>query len=154
MEKVINGMGKIEFGRFYNLNNKIINSVQDNPILESTLTKEISLKQLRQLLDNDYIYNLLSHRDSINVYKTDAINLLSKYRFDIFVKYYYVKCYIENHNLKEATDIYLAHTKAFNDFHEPDGRKNGEDFFIQRGMPLEYICKINKIANNFIINKR
>ena len=105
MKKVIRGMGKIEFGRFYNPNNRIINSVEETPILESTLTKEISWKQLRNFLDNDYIYSLLTHRKNINVYKTKAINLLSKYRFDIFVKYYYVRCYIENHNLKEATDI-------------------------------------------------
>lgn len=131
MKKVIRGMGKIEFGRFYNPNNRIINSVEETPILESTLTKEISWKQLRNFLDNDYIYSLLTHRKNINVYKTKAINLLSKYRFDIFVKYYYVRCYIENHNLKEATDIYLSHIKVFNNFHEPDGRKNGADIFLQ-----------------------
>lgn len=131
MQKVIKGMGKIEFGRFYNPNNRIINSAEETPILESTLTKEIYWKQLRNFLDNDYIYSLLTHRKTINVYKTKAINLLSKYRFDIFVKYYYVRCYIENHNLKEATDIYLSHIKAFNNFQEPDGRKNGADIFLQ-----------------------
>ena len=54
------------------------------------------------VLDNEYIYNFVPHRDKINVYKTNPINLLSKYRFDIFVKYYYVKSYIENKNVTEA----------------------------------------------------
>lgn len=42
-----------------------------------------------------------------------------------------MRCYIENHNLKEATDIYLSHIKAFNNFQEPDGIKNGADIFLQ-----------------------
>ena len=77
-------------------------------------------------------FNLISHRNKIIVYSTNPINLLSKYRFDIFVKYYYVKSYIENYDLKEAKKIYLSHIKAFNNFHEPDGRKNNaKDFIIK-----------------------
>ena len=52
----INGMGKIEFGKFYNANNKIINSLDETPILDSILLKEVSPKRLRKLLDNDFLY--------------------------------------------------------------------------------------------------
>lgn len=131
MEKIIDGMGKIEFGRFYNNKNKIISSLDESPIIDSQKVRTISQKQLKKLLDNEYIYNLIPHRDKINVYRTSPINLLSKYRFDIFIKYYYVKSYIENYDLNEATKIYLSHIKAFNNFNEPDGRKNSKNDFIK-----------------------
>lgn len=132
MEKIIEGMGKIEFGKFYNNKNKIIYSLEDTPIIDSQKVQNISLNQLRKLLDNEYMYNLIPHRDKINVYRTNPINLLSKYRFDIFVKYYYVKSYIENKNVTEAKEIYLSHIKAFNNFYEPDGRKNSFKDFIEK----------------------
>ena len=132
MEKIIEGMGKIEFGRFYNNENKIISSLDESPIIDSKKIQTISSVQLKELLDNDYIFNLISHRNKIIVYSTNPINLLSKYRFDIFVKYYYVKSYIENYDLKEAN------------FHEPDGRKNNaKDFIIKFNSLIENIksCK-------------
>lgn len=132
MEKLIEGMGKIEFGRFYINKNKIISSLNESPIIDSKKVQTISLNQFKNLLDNEYIFNLISHRDKINVYRTSPINLLSKYRFDIFVKYYYVKSYIENYELNEAKKIYLSHIKAFNNFHEPDGRKNNANDFITK----------------------
>ena len=144
MEKIIEGMGKIEFGRFYNNENKIISSLDESPIIDSKKIQTISSVQLKELLDNDYIFNLISHRNKIIVYSTNPINLLSKYRFDIFVKYYYVKSYIENYDLKEAKKIYLSHIKAFNNFHEPDGRKNNaKDFIIKFNYLIENIksCK-------------
>ena len=144
MEKIIEGMGKIEFGRFYNNENKIISSLDESPIIDSKKIQTISSVQLKKLLDNDYIFNLISHRNKIIVYSTNPINLLSKYRFDIFVKYYYVKSYIENYDLKEAKKIYLSHIKAFNKFHEPDGRKNNaKDFIIKFNSLIENIksCK-------------
>ena len=131
MEKLIKGMGKIEFGRFYNRKNRIISSFDESPILDSKKVQSISLNQLKELLENKYIFNLIPHREKINIYKTKAINLLSKYRFDIFVKYYYVKSYIENRDLNEAIKIYLSHIKAFNNFYEPDGRKNSANDFIE-----------------------
>ena len=137
-------MGKIEFGRFYNNENKIISSLDESPIIDSKKIQTISSVQLKELLDNDYIFNLISHRNKIIVYSTNPINLLSKYRFDIFVKYYYVKSYIENYDLKEAKKIYLSHIKAFNNFHEPDGRKNNaKDFIIKFNFLIENIksCK-------------
>ncbi len=145
MEKIIDGMGKIEFGKFYNNKNKIISSLNESPILDSQKVKNISQNQLKKLLDNEYIYNILSHRDKIAVYKTNPINLLSKYRFDIFVKYYYVKSYIENYNLNEATKIYLSHIKAFNNFYEPDGRKNSSNDFIRI---FNYLIDNIKSCNN------
>lgn len=132
MKKNIEGMGKIEFGKFYNNKNKIIYSLEDTPIIDSQKVQNISLNQLRKLIDNEYMYNLIPHRDKINVYKTNPINLLSKYRFDIFVKYYYVKSYTENKNVTEAKEIYLSHIKAFNNFYEPDGRKNSPKDFIEK----------------------
>ena len=144
MEKIIEGMGKIEFGRFYNNENKIISSLDESPIIDSKKIQTISSVQLKELLDNDYIFNLISHRNKIIVYSTHPINLLSKYRFDIFVKYYYVKSYIENYDLKEAKKIYLSHIKAFNNFHEPDGRKNNaNDFIIKFNSLIENVksCK-------------
>lgn len=145
MEKIIEGMGKIEFGRFYNKKNKIISSLEESPIIDSQKVQTISLNQLKKLLDNEYIYNLIPHRDKINVYKTSPINLLSKYRFDIFVKYYYVKSYIENYDLSEATKIYLSHIKAFNNFYEPDGRKNSSNDFIKS---FNYLIDNIKSCNN------
>lgn len=131
MKKIIEKMGKIEFERFYNGKNKIISSLDESPIIDSQKIQTISLNQLKELLDNEYMYNLIPHRDKINVYRTSSINLLSKYRFDIFVKYYYVKSYIENYDLNEATKIYFSHIKAFNNFYEPDGRKNSKNAFIK-----------------------
>ena len=139
MKKIIEGMGKIEFGKFYNNKNKIIYSLEDTPIIDSQKVQNISLDQLKKLIDNEYMYNLIPHRDKINVYKTNPINLLSKYRFDIFVKYYYVKSYIENKNVTEAKRIYLSHIKAFNNFYEPDGIKNS---------PKDFIEKFNALIDN------
>lgn len=144
MKKIVDGMGKIEFGRFYNNKNKIISSLNESPIIDSKKVQTISLNQFENLLDNEYIFNLIPHRDKINIYRTSPINLLSNYRFDIFVKYYYVKSYIENYNLNEATEIYLSHIKAFNNFHEPDGRKNNaNDFIIKFNSLIENVksCK-------------
>lgn len=151
MEKIIERMGKIEFGRFYNNNNKIISSLDESPIIDSKKIQTISSVQLEELLDNNYIFNLIPHRNRIIVYSTNPINLLSKYRFDIFVKYYYVKSYIENYDLKEATKIYLSHIKAFNNFHEPDGRKNNaKDFIINFNYLIENI-KFSKNLDKTII---
>ena len=144
MKKIVDGMGEIEFGRFYNNKNKIISSLNESPIIDSKKVQTISLNQFENLLDNEYIFNLIPHRDKINTYRTSPINLLSNYRFDIFVKYYYVKSYIENYDLTEAKKIYLSHIKAFNNFHEPDGRKNNaNDFIIKFNSLIENVksCK-------------
>ena len=151
MKKIIDGMGEIEFGRFYNKKNKIISSLKETPIIDSEKIETVSLKQAEKLLDNEYIFNLVQHRDEINIYKTNSINLLSNYRFDVFVKYYYVKSYIENSNLDEATEIYLSHIKAFNNFHEPDGRKNNaNDFTIKFNSLIENVKFCRKLDKTII----
>lgn len=151
MKKIIDGMGEIEFGRFYNKKNKIISSLKETPIIDSEKIETVSLKQAEKLLDNEYIFNIVQHRDEINIYKTNPINLLSNYRFDVFVKYYYVKSYIENSNLDEATEIYLSHIKAFNNFHEPDGRKNNaKDFIIKFNSLIENVKTCKKIDKTII----
>ena len=151
MEKIIGRMGKIEFGKFYNNKNRIITSLDESPIIDSKQEYEITLNELKKLLDNDYIFELLPHREKINIYKTKAVNLLSKYRFDIFVKYYYVKSYIENENINEAKEIYLSHIKAFNNFYEPDGRKNNAKDFIEKFNMLIENIKLNNNLNKTVI---
>lgn len=151
MEKIIGRMGKIEFGKFYNNKNRIITSLDESPIIDSKQEYEITLNELKKLLDNDYIFELLPHREEINIYKTKAVNLLSKYRFDIFVKYYYVKSYIENENINEAKEIYLSHIKAFNNFYEPDGRKNNAKDFIEKFNMLIENIKLNNNLNKTVI---
>ena len=151
MKKIVDGMGEIEFGRFYNKKNKIISSLNESPIIDSKKIQTVSLNQVEKLLDNEYIFNLIPHRDKIDIYRTSPINLLSNYRFDIFVKYYYVKSYIENFNLKEATEIYLSHIKAFNNFHEPDGRKNNaNDFTIKFNSLIENVKFCKKLDETII----
>ena len=151
MEKIIGRMGKIEFGKFYNNKNRIITSLDESPIIDSKQEYEITLNELKKLLDNDYIFELLPHREEINIYKTKAVNLLSKYRFDIFVKYYYVKSYMENEDITEAKEIYLSHIKAFNNFYEPDGRKNNAKDFIEKFNMLIENIKLNNNLNKTVI---
>ena len=151
MEKIIERMGKIEFGRFYNNKNRIITSLDESPIIDSKKEYVIALNQLKKLLDNDYIFELLHHREKINIYKTKAVNLLSKYRFDIFVKYYYVKSYVENKEISEAREIYLSHIKAFNNFYEPDGRKNNANDFIEKFNALIENVKLCNNLNKTVI---
>lgn len=55
MKKIIEGMGKIEFGKFYNNRNKIISSLDETPIINSKNIDNISLKQLKILLMIIYI---------------------------------------------------------------------------------------------------
>ena len=74
MKKIIDGMGEIEFGRFYNKKNKIISSLKETPIIDSEKIETVSLKQAEKLLDNEYIFNLVQHRDEINIYKTNPKN--------------------------------------------------------------------------------
>ena len=47
MEKIIERMGKIEFGRFYNNKNRIISSLDESPIIDSQKEYDITLNQLK-----------------------------------------------------------------------------------------------------------
>ena len=39
---------------------------------------------------------------------------------------------MENEDITEAKEIYLSHIKAFNNFYEPDGRKNSANDFLEK----------------------
>ena len=58
MKKIVEGMGEIEFGRFYNNKNKIISSLNESPIIDSKKVQTISLNQFENLLDNEYSRNV------------------------------------------------------------------------------------------------
>lgn len=151
MKKYIENMGIIKFGRFYNRKNKIIKNVTENPIIESSLLDEVAIEELKKLIDNDYVFKILNAKETTKIYKTNPRNLLSKYRFDILIKYYYIKSYIEKNNLEEATNIYLDHIKAFNNFMEPDGRKReSKDFLNNFNDLIEEINKSRDIEKTVI----
>lgn len=123
----IKGMGKIKFEELMDTNKK--NS--GIPIKSSKFLKSINYEQLNKLLNNDYIFLLLPKRNKIRIFETNPINLISKYRYDVFIKYYYVKAYITKNNYDLAKEIYLNHINSFNNFTEPDGRKNNPNDFVE-----------------------
>lgn len=123
----IRGMGKITFEKLKD-KNKNSNGL---PIKNSRYLKTINYNQLDRLLDNNYIFFLLPKRNKIRIFEAMPINLISEYRYDVFIKYYYVQAYITNNNYDMAKKIYLNHIKSFNNFNEPDGRKNTPENFIK-----------------------
>ena len=123
----IMGMGKITFEKLIDKNKK----TKGLPIKNSRYLKTINYSQLDKLLDNNYISMLLPKRNKIRVFESMPINLVSQYRYDVFIKYYYVQAYITNNNYDMAKKIYLNHIKSFNNFTEPDGRKNTPESFIK-----------------------
>ena len=130
MEEVIEipGMGKIKFEKLKDKNKK----EKNNPIKMSKYIKTIEYEDLKKLIKNDYIMSLLKRRKKVRIYETSPINLISQYRYDVFIKHYYVKSYIENKNYALAKEIYLEHIKSFNNFLEPDGEKKGKEEFINK----------------------
>ena len=123
----IEGMGKIKFEKLKDSNKKL----KGIPIKNSKYLKTIPYIELGKLLDNEYIISLLKKRNKIRIFKTMPINLISKYRYDVFIKYYYVQAYITQENYELAKKIYLNHIKSFNNFIEPDGKKKGPQSFIE-----------------------
>lgn len=142
----IEGMGKIKFEKLID-NNKNMNGI---PIKNSKYLKTIPYKQLNKLLDNNYIFLLLPKRDKVRIFETMSINLISKYRYDVFIKYYYVQEYITKNNYDLAKEIYLNHIKSFNNFIEPDGRKNNPNDFIENFNNLIDSVKNNGITKTII----
>lgn len=140
------GMGKIKFEKLMdsNKNSKGI------PVKNHKYLKTINYNQLNKLLDNNYIVSLVPKRNKIRVFETMPINLLSKYRYDVFIKYYYVNAYINNKNYCLAKEIYLKHIKSFNNFTEPDGRKNTPESFIKKFNNLIDNIKRNGISRTII----
>lgn len=127
IELQFEGMGKIKFEKLKDKNKK----GKGIPIKKAKLTDTINYKQFNNLLDNDYILSLIPKRNKIRIYKTMPINLISIYRYDVFIKYYYVQAYITKVNYEIAKKIYLDHIDKFNHFIEPDGRKNTPESFIK-----------------------
>ena len=123
----IEGMGKIRFEKLKDSNKKL----KGIPIKNSKYLKTIPYIELGKLLDNEYIISLLKKRNKIRIFETMPINLISKYRYDVFIKYYYVQAYITQENYELAKKIYLNHIKSFNNFIEPDGKKKGPQSFIE-----------------------
>ena len=123
----IKGMGKIKFEK---LKDKNKNS-KGIPIKNSKYLTTINYKQLYKLIDNNYIFLLLPKRSKIRIFETMPINLVSQYRYDVFIKYYYVQAYITKSKFDFAKKVYLNHIKSFNNFTEPDGRKNNPNDFIK-----------------------
>lgn len=123
----IEGMGKIKFEKLKDSNKKL----KGIPIKNSKYLRTISYMELGKLLDNEYIISLLKKRNKIRIFETMPINLISKYRYDVFIKYYYVQAYITQENYELAKKIYLNHIKSFNNFIEPDGKKKGPQSFIE-----------------------
>ena len=148
--KEIKNMGNIIFDNYYNENNIKIKNINLSPVKESKRIHILNQLEVKKLIDNEYIFNLLRKRKKYYVYECNPIKLISKYRYDVFVKYFYVQSYIANKNLKLATNIYLDHIKAFNNFHEPDGKKSScENFLYEFNNLIESIL-INGFSNSII----
>lgn len=130
MTKEIPNMGKIIFDKFYNSSNIVITDINMSPIKKSKLIKIIDENNANKLINNRYIYSLLEKRKQYYVYECSPEKLTSRYRYDIYVKYFYVKSYIEKKDYNLAKEIYLSHIKAFNNFFEPDGSKSSPNDFI------------------------
>ena len=135
IEIELDGMGKVKFENLRDINKNKINM----PIKSSKYLKTISYTELGKLLDNKYLLSLLKKRSKIRIFETMPIYLISQYRYDVFVKYYYVQSYITKTNYKLAKKIYLEHIKSFNNFAEPDGRKE---------KPEDFINNFNKLIKN------
>lgn len=142
----IPGMGHIKFESLKDKNKKD----SDNPIKRSKYIRTISYQELEKLINNEYIFSLLKRRNKIRIFESNPINLTSKYRYDVFIKYYYVQAYLENKNYKLAQNMYLEHIKSFNNFIEPDGKKKGKKEFIENFNTLINDIKINGINKTII----
>ena len=152
MSKEINveifGMGKLKFESLRDDNKNDKKSLV--PIKNSKYIKTIKYSELEKLIDNVYILSLLKKRSKVKIFSSIPINLISKYRYDVFIKYYYVKEYVENKNYCLAKNIYINHICSFNNFIEPDGKKKGENEFIERFDKLIKDIKCNGINKTII----
>lgn len=154
MIKEIPQMGNVPFGKFYNKKNIKIIDLNTSPIKNVRLVKRISNKTLEKCIDNTYIFSLLSKRKVYYVYECIPQKLLSYYRYDIYIKYFYVKSYVEKSNYMLAKRIYLSNIKAFNNFKKPDGRKVCKrDFIINFNNLINSIRNEKKIKTIIPISK-
>lgn len=146
-------MGNIIFDKFYNNSNIIITDINMSPIKNSKLIKIVDENTANKLINNQYIYSLLEKRKQYYVYECSPEKLTSRYRYDVYVKYFYVKSYIEKNNYDLAKKIYLSHIKAFNNFFEPDGSKSNPDDFIDNFNILIESIKTEGLNNVIPISK-
>lgn len=123
-------MGEIVFDEFYNSSNIFITDMNMSPIKNSRFINVAEEETVKKLINNHYIYSLIEKRDKYYLYECNPEKLVSHYRYDVYVKYFYVKSYVENKDYELAKKIYLSHIKAFNNFIEPDGSKNSSNDFI------------------------
>ena len=65
IEKHIENMGKVKFGKFYNKNNRKITNENTSPILNCKLVKIVSEKEISSKIANDYVYSILSKGEKI-----------------------------------------------------------------------------------------
>lgn len=130
IEKHIENMGKVKFDKFYNKNNRKITNENTSPIINCKLVKIVSEKEISSKIANDYVYSIFKKRKKYYIFECNSDLLVSNYRYDVYIKYFYVKNYIEKTNYDLAKKIYLSHIKAFNNFAEPDGSKTGKEKFI------------------------
>jgi hypothetical protein len=142
IEIEIKGMGKIKFEKLID-NNKKSKGI---PIHNSKYIRCVNYKELKKLINNNEILSLLPKRNKVRIFETSSVNLISKYRYDVFIKYYYVQAYLSQKNYLIAKKIYLNHIQSFNNFTEPDGSKNSPKDFIESFNNL--IDKIKKEGIN------
>lgn len=143
-------MGQIVFDEFYNSSNIVITDINMSPIKNSRFIKILTENMASNLINNNYIYSLLEKRDKYYLHECNPEKLISHYRYDVYVKYFYVKSYVENKDYNLAKKIYLSHIKAFNNFAEPDGSKNSSNDFINNFNALIESIKFNGFNNTII----
>lgn len=146
VEVELEGMGRIKFEQLRDSNKNEKNMAIKN----SKYIKTISYTELKKLLDNEYLLSLLKKRNKIRIFEAQPINLISQYRYDVFIKYYYVQAYITKNNYELAKEIYLNHIKSFNNFIEPDGRKKSPQDFIESFNSLIDNIKFEGISKTII----
>ena len=112
--KTIPNMGKIVFDEFYSAENIQINNLNSGPIKVSKFVSVID--DIDKYINNAHISSILDKRDKYYIYSCKANKLLSFYRYDIYIKYFYVKSYVENNNYELFKDIYLDNIRCFNNF--------------------------------------
>ena len=144
MKVFIENMGEIEF---LSLNSKKWEKEKDLEFI-----KTIDSEEVRALLSNKYIESVLEIKDNEKyvMYECDPKILINPYRFDIFVKYIYVKSYVEQNDYEKAKEIYLDHIRAFNNFKEPDKSKNSSEDFIRDFNELIDKAKNNEFESFFV----
>lgn len=91
IEKHIENMGKVKFGKFYNKNNRKITNENTSPIINCKLVKIVSEKEISSKIANDYVYSIFKKRKKYYIFECNSDLLVSNYRYDVYIKYFYRK---------------------------------------------------------------